>query len=146
MEVMEGCTKPGSGSAVPWQWDGICPRVLAPWPGVSGYRSPHQKRPPEGPLHPSFHEKQLLGAHHPSGRDWGPVPSARGWMGPPHQLSLLQHVSSLPSPTSPLRSHTKKHCSFCRCTRKLPVIYHTISGFTGFFIFNIEARYTALPS
>lgn len=87
---MEGCTKPGSGSAVSWQWDGSCPRVLAPQLGTSGYRGSRQKRLPGCPLHPSCHEKQLLGAHHPSlsdpgraSRDWGPAPSAGGWMGPP---------------------------------------------------------------
>lgn len=32
-------------------------------------------------------------------------------------------------------SQTRMHCNFCRCARKVPVIYHTISDFVGFFYF-----------
>lgn len=62
---------------------------------------------------------------------------------PDTQAPTAWLLSSLPA--SPLPSPAKQHCSFCQHAGKLPVIYHTINDFVGFFILDIEAHNTALP-
>lgn len=105
------------------------------------------------PLQPSCQEKQGSGPVVPASMTLGGqartgvLPQEPGVEG----ISLTAQapgawlLSSLC--TSPLPSPARQHCGFCQHARKLPVIYHTISDFVGFFFFilDIEAHYTALP-
>lgn len=89
-----------------------------------------------GPAVPDPGEQaETGGPPHQPGSGWGPLTS-----------SALLSTALLFPPLLLLSLPKQKALRFCRCARRLSVIYHTISDFVGFFVFNIEMRYTALLS